>query len=120
MGWTTFSITPASGTQSPDAELMTNDNNSQTSFTFPTDILITDVVTTDTLTANMQFAFQVNGIKSTSDCYTRVINPATDGRITWRDLNIVIPKNNSFAVSQGQIAGTAESWRVLIKYDPVR
>jgi len=35
-------------------------------------------------------------------------------------LNIVIPKNNSFAVSQGQIAGSAEFWRVLIKYDPVR
>ena len=29
MGWTTFSITPASGTQSADAELMTNDNNYQ-------------------------------------------------------------------------------------------
>ena len=67
MGWTSFSITPASGTQSEDAELMTNDNNSQTSFTFPTDILITDMVTTDTLTANMQFALQVNGIKSTSN-----------------------------------------------------
>jgi len=119
MGWTSFSITPSSGTQSEDAELMTNDNNSQTSFTFPTDILITDMVTTDTLTANMQFALQVNGIKSTSNLYTRIVNPASDGRITFRDLNIVIPKNNSFAVSQGQVAGTAEFWRLLIKYDPV-
>jgi len=119
MGWTTFSITPASGTQVEDFALMTNDNNQQTSFTFPTDILITDMVTTDTLTPNQQFALQVNGIKSTSNLYTRIINPASDGRITFRDLNIVVPKNNSFAISTGQVSGTAQFWRLLIKYDPV-
>ena len=47
MAWTTFSVTPsASGVppQADDVDLMTNDNNGQTSFTFPANIVITDVV----------------------------------------------------------------------------
>jgi hypothetical protein len=121
MGWTSYNVTPTGSSQADDAQLMTNDNNLQQSFTFPTDILITDVVTTASgLTETHQFAFQVNGIKSTSNAYTAIIDPGTDGRITWRDLNIVIPRNNSFAVSTGQTsAGAAETWRIFIKYDPV-
>ena len=42
MGSTTFSITPAGGTQANDAEDMTNNDNNQSSITFPVDILITD------------------------------------------------------------------------------
>lgn len=120
MGSTTFSITPAGGTQVNDAENMINDDNLQTSITFPVDILITDVVTTTTLTSAKQFSYQVMGIKATGNFYTPIIDPATDGRITWRDMNLVIPKGNSFAVAQAEQGAVAEFWRILIKYEPVR
>ena len=124
MGSTTFSITPSAGTQANDAEDMTNNDNNQTSITFPVDILITDVCalssTGSTLTSSKQFAFQVMGIKATSNYYTPLINPSTDGRITWKDMNLVIPQGNSFAVSQGEQGAVAEFWRIFIKYEPVR
>jgi hypothetical protein len=124
MGSTTFSITPAGGAQANDAEDMLNNDNNQTSITFPVDILITDVVavgaTTSVLASAKQFAFQVMGIKATSNFYTPFIDPATDGRITWRDMNLVIPQGNSFAVSQAEQGVAAEFWRIFIKYEPVR
>jgi len=120
MGSTTFSVTPSGGSQVNDAQLMTNDDNAQTSITFPVDILITDVVTTLTLTSAKQFSYQVMGIKATGNFYTPTIDPATDGRITWRDMNLVIPKGNSFAVAQAEQSATPETWRIFIKYEPVR
>lgn len=124
MGSTTFSITPAGGAQANDAEDMINGDNQQTSITFPVDILITDVVavsaTSGVLTSSKQFAFQVMGIKATSNFYTPLISSDEPSRITWRDMNLVIPQGNSFAVSQGEQGVAAEFWRIFIKYEPVR
>lgn len=124
MGSTTFSITPAAGSQANDAEDMINNDNNQTSITFPVDILITDVVavsaTSGVLTSSKQFAFQVMGIKATSNFYTPLISSNEPSRITWRDMNLVIPQGNSFAVSQGEQGAAAEFWRIFIKYEPVR
>ena len=121
MPWTTFNITPAGFAQADDAELMINDNNLQTSVTFPANIIITDVINTTVLTESHQFAFQVNGVKATSNAYTAVIQPNSSGRISWADMKLSIPAGNSFAVSTGQQSGVAvESWRILIKYEPVR
>jgi hypothetical protein len=124
MGSTTFSITPAGGSQANDAEDMLNNDNNQTSITFPVDILITDVVavgaTTGVLTSAKQFAFQVMGIKATSNFYTPLVSSDEPSRITWRDMNLVIPQGNSFAVSQAEQGVAAEFWRIFIKYEPVR
>jgi hypothetical protein len=124
LGSTTFSITPAGGSQANDAEDMINNDNNQTSITFPVDILITDVVavsaTSGVLTSAKQFAFQVMGIKATSNFYTPLISSNEPSRITWRDMNLVIPQGNSFAVSQGEQGVAAEFWRIFIKYEPVR
>ena len=124
MGSTTFSITPAGGTQANDAEDMTNNDNNQSSITFPVDILITDVVavsaTSGVLTSSKQFAFQVMGIKATSNFYTPLISSNEPSRITWRDMKLIIPQGNSFAVSQGEQGAVAEFWRIFIKYEPVR
>ena len=124
MGSTTFSITPAGGTQANDAEDMTNNDNNQSSITFPVDILITDVVavsaTSGVLTSSKQFAFQVMGIKATSNFYTPLISSNEPSRITWRDMKLIIPQGNSFAVSQGEQGAIAEFWRIFIKYEPVR
>jgi hypothetical protein len=124
MGSTTFSITPAGGSQANDEEDMINNDNNQTSITFPVDILITDVVavsaTSGVLTSSKQFAFQVMGIKATSNFYTPLISSNEPSRITWRDMNLVIPQGNSFAVSQGEQGVAAEFWRIFIKYEPVR
>jgi hypothetical protein len=124
MGSTTFSITPAGGAQANDAEDMTNNDNNQTSITFPVDILVTDVVavgeTTGVLTSAKQFAFQVMGIKATSNFYTPLVTSDMPSRITWRDMNLVIPQGNSFAVSQAEQGAVAEFWRIFIKYEPVR
>ena len=124
MGSTTFSITPAGGTHVNDAEIMTNDDNSQTSITFPVDILVTDVVavgaTTGVLVSSKQFAFQVMGIKATSNFFTPLISSDEASRITWRDMNLVIPQGNSFAVSQAEQGAAAEFWRIFLKYEPVR
>jgi len=124
LGSTTFSITPAGGAQANDAQDMTNNDNNQTSITFPVDILVTDVVavgeTTGVLTSAKQFAFQVMGIKATSNFYTPLVTSDMPSRITWRDQNLVIPKGNSFAVSQGEQGAVAEFWRIFIKYEPVR
>ena len=102
MGSTTFSILPAGGAQANDAEDMINGDNQQTSITFPVDILITDVVavgaTTGVLVSSKQFAFQVMGIKATSNFFTPLISSDEPSRITWRDMNLVIPQGNSFAV----------------------
>ena len=124
MGSTTFSITPAGGTQANDAEDMTNNDNNQSSITFPVDILITDVVavsaTSGVLTSSKQFAFQVMGIKATSNFYTPLISSNEPSRITWRDMKLIIPQGNSFAVSQGEQGAVPEFWRIFIKYEPVR
>ena len=124
MGSTTFSILPAAGTQANDAEDMTNNDNNQTSITFPVDILVTDVVaigeTTGVLLSAKQFAFQVMGIKATSNFYTPLVTSDMPSRITWRDMNLVIPQGNSFAVSTGELSAVPEFWRIFIKYEPVR
>jgi|TARA_R110000824_G_C15218892_1_gene677410 hypothetical protein len=124
MGSTTFSITPAAGAQANDAEDMINGDNQQTSITFPVDILVTDVVavgaTTGVLVSSKQFAFQVMGIKATSNFFTPLISSNEPSRITWRDMNLVIPQGNSFAISQGEQGAAAEFWRIFIKYEPVR
>jgi len=123
MPWTTFSILAATIGAIPepdDANLMTNDNNQQTSVTFPANIIITDVINTTVVTNEHQYAFQVNGVKATSNSYTAVTQPNSSGRISWADMKLTVPAGNSFAVSQGQKAGAAEAWRILIKYEPVR
>ena len=123
MPWTTFSILAATIGAIPeadDANLMTNDNNLQTSVTFPANIIITDVINTTVVVQEHQFAFQVNGVKATSNAYTAVTQPNSSGRISWADMKLSIPAGNSFAVSQGQKTGAAEAWRILIKYEPVR
>tara|TARA_Y100000758_G_C16025504_1_gene412712 strand:- start:262 stop:627 length:366 start_codon:yes stop_codon:yes gene_type:complete len=121
MPYTTFAITPAGFAQADDAELMINDNNGQTSFTFPANIIITDVLSTTVLGDTHQFAFQVNGVKSTSNAYSPIINPNSSGRMSWADLKFLVPAGNSFAISTGQQSGVAvETWRILIKYEPVK
>ena len=124
MAWTTFSVTPsASGTppQADDVDLMTNDNNQQSSITFPANIVITDVVSSTILTDTHQFAFQINGVKSTSNMYTPAIMPNSSGRISWADQKLEIPNGNSFAISTSQKDGaTAEFFRIIVKYEPVR
>ena len=124
MGSTTFSITPAGGAQANDAQDMINGDNQQTSITFPVDILVTDVVavgaTTGVLVSSKQFAFQVMGIKATSNFFTPLISSDEPSRITWRDMNLVIPKGNSYAIAQAEQSATAETWRIFIKYEPVR
>ncbi len=120
MPWTTFNITPSAGTQADDAELMTNDNNQQTSITFPANIVITDVVNSTVLSNSHQFAFQVNGVKATSNMYTDAIQPNSSGRISWSDLKLTIPSGNSFAIGTGDKGAAAEAWRVIIKYEPVK
>ena len=123
MAWTTFSITTAEIGAIPEADdalLMLNDNNRERSFTFPADIIITDVINTTVVTNEHQYAFQVNGVKATSNLYTPVTQPNSSGRISFSDQKLTVASGNSFAVSQGQKAGVAEGWRVLIKYEPVR
>ena len=123
MPWTTFSITTAEIGAIPEADdalLMLNDNNRERSVTFPASILITDVINTTVVANEHQYAFQVNGVKATSNAYTAVTQPNSSGRMSWADMKLEVPNGNSFAVSQGQKAGPAEGWRILIKYEPVR
>ena len=121
MPWTTFSITPAGGSQAEDAELMTNDNNGNTILTLPSNVIITDVLTSTTLTETHQFAFQVNGVKATSNAYSAIVNPASSGRMSWADMKLTIPAGNSIGISTGQTsAGAAEFIRLVIKYEPVQ
>ena len=123
MPWTTFSITTAEIGAIPEADdalLMWNDNNRERSVTFPANIIITDVINTTVIASEHQYAFQVNGVKATSSAYTAVSQPNSSGRISWADMKLTVPAGNSFAVSQGQKAGAAEGWRILIKYEPVR
>ncbi len=123
MPWTTFSITTAEIGAIPEADdalLMLNDNNRERSCTFPANILITDVINTTVIANEHQYAFQVNGVKATSNAYTAVTQPNSSGRMSWADMKLTVPAGNSFAVSQGQKAGAAEGWRILIKYEPVR
>ena len=121
MPWTTFSATPAGGSQAEDFQLMTNDNNQNTIITFPSNIIITDVLTSTTLTETHQFAFQVNGVKATSNAYSAIVNPASSGRMSWADMKLTIPAGNSIGISTGQTsAGAAEFIRLVIKYEPVQ
>ena len=123
MPWTTFSITTAEIGAIPEADdalLMLKDNNRERSVTFPANIIFTDVINTTVIASEHQYAFQVNGVKATSNAYTAVTQPNSSGRISWADMKLTVPAGNSFAVSQGQKAGAAEGWRILIKYEPVR
>ena len=120
MPWTTFSVTPTAGSQADDAQLMTNDNNQNTIITFPSNFIVTDVLTSTTLTETHQFAFQVNGVKSTSNAYSAIVDPASSGRMSWADMKLTIPAGNSLGISTGQTsAGGAEFIRIVVKYEPV-
>ena len=120
MGWTSFSITPAGGSQAEDFALMTNDNNGNTIITFPQNIVITDVLTSTTLTETHQFAFQVNGVKSSSNLYSPMVDPSSSGRMSFSDLRLTIPSGNSLGVSTGQTsAGASEFIRIVIKYEAI-
>ena len=120
MPWTTFSVTPSGGSQAEDAQLMTNDNNGNTNLTLPSNVIITDVLTSTTLTETHQFAFQVNGVKATSNAYSAIVNPASSGRMSWADMKLTIPAGNSLGISTGQTsAGGAEFIRIVVKYEPV-
>ena len=121
MPWTTFSVTPSGGSQAEDAQLMTNDNNGNTILTLPSKVIITDVLTSTTLTETHQFAFQVNGVKATSNAYSAIVNPASSGRMSWADMKLTLPAGNSSGISPGQTsAGAAEFIRLVIKYEPVQ
>ena len=121
MPWTTFSVTPTGGSQAEDAQLMTNDNNGNTILTLPSNVIITDVLTSTTLTETHQFAFQVNGVKATSTAYSAIVNPASSGRMSWADMKLTIAAGNSIGISTGQTsAGAAEFIRLVIKYEPVQ
>ena len=121
MPWTTFSVTPSGGSQAEDAQLMTNYNNGNTILTLPSNVIITDVLTSTTLTETHQFAFQVNGVKATSNAYSAIVNPASSGRMSWADMKLTIPAGNSIGNSTGHTsAGAAEFIRVVIKYEPVQ
>ncbi len=100
---------------------MTNDNNGNTILTLPSNVVITDVLTSTTLTETHQFAFQVNGVKATSNAYSAIVNPASSGRMSWADMKLTIPAGNSIGISTGQTsAGAAEFMRLVIKYEPVQ
>jgi len=121
MPWTTFSVTPTGGSQAEDSQLMTNDNNGNTILTLPSNVIITDVLTSTTLTETHQFAFQINGVKATSNAYSAIVNPASSGRMSWADMKLTIPSGNSIGISTGQTsAGAAEFIRLVIKYEPVQ
>lgn len=121
MPWTTFSCTPSGGSQAEDAQLMTNDNNGNTILTLPSNVIITDVLTSTTLTETHQFAFQINGVKATSNAYSAIVNPASSGRMSWADMKLTVPSGNSIGISTGQTsAGAAEFIRLVIKYEPVQ
>ena len=121
MPWTTFSLTPSGGSQAEDAQLMTNDNNGNTILTLPSNVIITDVLTSTTLTETHQFAFQINGVKATSNAYSAIVNPASSGRMSWADMKLTVPSGNSIGISTGQTsAGAAEFIRLVIKYEPVQ
>ena len=121
MAWTTFSGVGNVGSVGEDTELMTNDNNGQTSITFPANIVITDIVNSTVLADSHQFAFQVNGVKSTSNMYTDATQPLSSGRISWADQKLEIPAGNSFTISTHQQSGAgAEALRIIVKYEPLR
>ena len=99
---------------------MTNDNNGNTIITFPQNIVITDVLTSTTLTETHQFAFQVNGVKSSSNLYSPMVDPSSSGRMSFSDLRLTIPSGNSLGVSTGQTsAGASEFIRIVIKYEAI-
>lgn len=121
MAWTTFRGVGNVGSVGEDTELCINDNNGQTAITFPANIVITDIVNSTVLTDSHQFAFQVNGVKSTSNMYTDATQPNSSGRISWADQKLEIPSGNSFTLSSHQQDGAvAEPFRIIIKYEPVR
>ncbi len=121
MTWTTFSGVGNVGSVGEDTELMTNDNTGLSQITFPANIKITDIVNSTVLTDSHQFAFQVNGVKSTSNMYTDATQPNSSGRISWADQNLLVSAGNSFTLSTHQQPGAgAEALRIIMKYEPVR
>ena len=99
---------------------MTNDNNGNTIITFPQNIVITDVLTSTTLTETHQFAFQVNGVKASSNLYSPMVDPSSSGRMSFSDLRLTIPSGNSLGISTGQTsAGGAEFIRIVVKYEAI-
>jgi hypothetical protein len=118
--WTNWSFSGSASAQSDNAETCSNDENGENVVTLPQSITLTDVVLDGTKSQNHQFRFYVNGRQVGGNFYSAQINPASDGRMSWADLRIVIPQGSTLGLRTGQKDGSsAETGKVLLKYQVV-
>ncbi len=118
--WTNWSFSGSSSAQSDNAEICSNDETGENVITLPQSITLTDVVLDGTKTNSHQFRFYVNGKQVGGNWYSAQVNPASDGRMSWADLKIVIPQGSTVGLRTAQLDGSsAEAGKILIKYQVV-
>ena len=118
--WYNWSFNGSASAQADNAEVCSNDETGENVVTLPQSITLTDVVLDTTKTQSHQLRFYVNGRQVGGNFYSAQINPASDGRMSWADLKIVIPQGSTFGLRTAQKDGSsAEAGKVLIKYQVV-
>jgi hypothetical protein len=117
--WYNWSFIGSGSVQADNTEICSNDETGENVVTLPQSITLTDVLLDTTKTGNHQFRFYVNGRQVGGNVYSAQINPASDGRLSWADLKIVIPQGSTFGLRTAQKSGSIETGKVLIKYQVV-
>ena len=118
--WDNWSFIGATSAQADNTEKCSNDEMGESVITLPNSITLTDVILDTTKTQNHQFRFYVKGKQVGGNFYSAQINPASDGRMSWADLKIVIPQGSTLGLRTAQLDGSsAETGKVTIKYQLV-
>jgi hypothetical protein len=118
--WFNWSFDGATSAQTDNAEVADNDEFGTATVTLPQSIHVTDVVLNITAAQTHQYRFYVDGKQVGANFYATQINPASDGRVSFADLGIQIPRGATIGLRGAQQSGSAvEATKVLVKYQAI-
>ena len=119
MPWLNFSFDgTAAASTTNDSETSTIEETGTTQINIPQNIRLTDLVLDITAGQTHQYSIWTSGRKQSSNLSAAQMNPASQGRFSIRNQNIVIAAGTSIQMrgSQTSTAGAAEPTTVLMEY----
>lgn len=121
MGWLLNNFLGSGTTpQADNSETGTWEQTNEKTLTLPMTIAIQDIVLSKKAAQNHMYQLYVNGRAQENFIPSGVLNPETEGRMTWADQGMVIPAGSNFQIRAAQKDGNdAEATTLIIKYAEV-
>ncbi len=119
MPWLNFEFDgTAAASTTDDSQTSTISETGTTQINIPQNIRLTDLVLDITAGQTHQYSIWTSGRKQSSNLSAAQLNPASQGRFSIRNQNIVIAGGTSIQMrgSQTSTGGSAEATVVLMEY----